>query len=253
MKEEWDSFFPYPTPRPQQIEAINRIIEAWKSGKKFAIVEAGTGVGKSAIGLTVAKYIASNSLPSEGYEAGAHFLTTQKILQEQYVSDFKRHGMLSIKSSANYRCRYHKKNSCAESLRAVGNAEQGSPFWNACAFNCNYKKAKRDYIDGKVGVTNFPYFLAETTYSGKLNSRQVLVTDECHNTELQLSKFIEVGVSEKFSKQLLKLDIPLVKTQHQAYTWVKDVYAPKLFSHVKHMKGMLTKYTGIKEKLQEFQ
>ena len=84
MKEDWDSFFPYSEPRPQQVEAINGIISAWKSGKKFAIVEAGTGVGKSAIGLTVAKYIANNSLPNEGYDAGSHFLTTQKILQQQY-------------------------------------------------------------------------------------------------------------------------------------------------------------------------
>ncbi len=253
MKEDWIGFFPYSEPRPQQVEAIEKILHAWKTGKRFAILEAGTGVGKSAIGLTVAKYIASNSLPAEGYDAGSHFLTTQKILQEQYMSDFRRHGMLSIKSSANYQCRYHKKNSCAESLRAVSNAEQGSAFWNACAFNCNYKRAKRDYVDGKIGVTNFPYFLAETTYSGKLNPRQVLITDECHNTEIQLSKFIEVGVSEKFSKQLLKLDVPMVKTQHQAYTWLKDVYAPKLFSHVKHVKGMLAKYTGLKDKIQEFQ
>ena len=109
MKEKWIGFFPYSKPRPQQVEAIDRIISAWESGKRFAIVEAGTGVGKSAIGITIAKYITSNSIPKEGFESGAHFLTTQKILQDQYMSDFKQHGMLSIKSSANYGCRYHKK------------------------------------------------------------------------------------------------------------------------------------------------
>ncbi len=251
--KDWIQYFPYEKPRPQQIEAIDSALEAWREGKKFVIIEAGTGVGKSAIGLTISKYIAANSLPSDGFESGAHFLTTQKILQEQYVKDFGRHGMLSIKSSANYQCRFHRKNTCAESLRAVANSDKGSNFWNACAFNCNYKKAKRDYVDGKTGVTNFPYFLAETTYAGKLNARQVLVIDECHNAETQLSKFIEVTVSERFAKQLLKLDMPLVRTQLQAFNWIKDVYAPKLFSHVKHMKGMLAKYTGLKDKLQEFQ
>ena len=151
MKEKWIGFFPYSKPRPQQVEAIDRIISAWESGKRFAIVEAGTGVGKSAIGITVAKYITSKSIPKEGFESGAHFLTTQKILQDQYMSDFKQHGMLSIKSSANYGCRYHRKNTCAESLRAVGNAEKGSAFCNACAINFTYKKAKKDYVDGKSG------------------------------------------------------------------------------------------------------
>ncbi len=249
----WQQYFPYNKPRKQQVDAIEGSIRAWKEGKKFVIIEAGTGVGKSAIGLTVAKYINANSLPGDGYKSGSHFLTTQKILQNQYVKDFGRHGMLSINSSANFQCRYHKKNTCAESLRAVGNTEKGSSFWNACAFNCNYKKAKRDYMEGKVGVTNFPYFLAETTYAGKLSARQTLVIDECHNAETQLSKFIEVSVSERFSKQLLKLDMPISVTQFQAYNWLKDVYAPKLFSHVKHMKAMLSKYSGLKEKLQEFQ
>ncbi len=253
MKKDWEAFFPYKEPRPQQVLAIDKIIDAWKAGKKIAIVEAGTGVGKSAIGLTVSRYIASNSLPQEGFEAGAHFITTQKILQEQYVKDFGRSGMLSLKSSSNYRCHYHKKNTCAESLRAVSNAEKGSAFWNACAFNCNYKKSKRDYVDGKLGVTNFSYFLAETAYAGKLKPRQVLVTDECHNAELQLSKFIEISVTDRFSKQFLKLDMPIVKTQNQAFTWLRDVYAPKIFSHVKHVKAMLAKYSNLKDKLMEFQ
>ena len=131
MKKDWDKFFPYAEPRQQQIEAIDKIIQAWRDGKKIAIIEAGTGVGKSAIGLTVSRYITNNSLPQEGFEPGAHFITTQKVLQEQYVKDFGRSGMLSLKSSANYQCHYHKSNTCAESLRAVSNSEKGSSFWNA--------------------------------------------------------------------------------------------------------------------------
>ena len=252
MKKDWIQYFPYPQPRSQQIEAIDAVLDAWRSGKKFAIIEAGTGVGKSAIGLTVARYIHNNELPVDGYEAGAHFLTTQKILQEQYVKDFGSAGMLSIKSSTNYQCGYYKNNTCAESLRALANADKGSSFWNSCSFNCNYKRSKRNYLSAKLGVTNFPYFLAETSYSGKIVPRQLLVIDECHNAESQLSKFIEVSVTDRFIKQFLKLDTPLVKTQKQAYDWIKDVYVPKLRSSVKHFKAMLSKYTGLQDKLKEF-
>ena len=114
------------------------------------------------------------------YEAGAYFLTTQKILQEQYVKDFGgfRGVMKSIKSSSNYTCNFNKKTSCGESLRALKTADKKSTFFKSCAFNCVYKKAKESFINSNEGVTNFPYFLAETQYSGKITPREVLVIDE---------------------------------------------------------------------------
>jgi Rad3-related DNA helicase len=249
---DWMPFFPYAEPRIQQVDIINKALEAYNAGKKFVIIEAGTGVGKSAIGYTISSYISNNSIPKDGYLAGSYFLTTQKILQEQYVKDFGRLGLKSIKSSANYSCRFYKNNTCAESSRALKTAEKGSSFWNACTFSCNYKNRKKEFLDSASSITNFPYFLAETTYSGKLQPRQVLVTDECHNAETQLSKFIEVAVTEKFAKQFLKLDFPLVKTQLQAFEWIENVYVPKLKSYVKHTEDILSKHHGLKDKLQEF-
>ncbi len=252
QEQKWKSFFPYSQPREQQVSAINQAIAAREAGKKFVILEAGTGVGKSAIGYTVARYINAHGNTDPGYQPGSYFLTTQKILQEQYVKDFNSTGMKSIKSSANYSCRYYKNNTCAESLRTLRTAEKGSSFWNACAFNCNYKNEKKAFIDAPSGVTNFPYFLAETTYSGKLQPRSVLVIDECHNAEVQLSKFIEVAVTERFSKNFLKLTMPLIKTQKQAYDWIEEVYVPKLRAHKKHVEKILAKHHGLKDKIQEF-
>ena len=54
-KISWLSKFPYNTPRPQQTKVIDQVLNEFKSGKKYAIVDCGTGVGKSAIGLTAAK------------------------------------------------------------------------------------------------------------------------------------------------------------------------------------------------------
>ena len=36
------------------------------------------------------------------YEPGSYFLTTQKVLQEQYEKDFQNKGMISLYSSSNY-------------------------------------------------------------------------------------------------------------------------------------------------------
>ena len=236
--------------RPQQEDAIDFALnECINSGKKFIIIEAGTGVGKSAVGLTISRYMAEN-VPTTA-SPGAYFLTTQKILQEQYVKDFGGlcGQMKSIKSSSNYTCSYNKKTSCAESLRALRTAEKGSMFWRACTFNCVYRNAKDGFLKSPEGVTNFPYFLAETQYAGKLTPRQVLVIDEAHNVAAELSKFIEITISSRFCKSFLGFDIPSQTTPAKYVTWIKDTYVPTISGKLKHLEQMLEKYVGLKEKI----
>ena len=86
MSSDIKKYFPYKEVRDQQQQAIEFALSEISNGKKFIVIEAGTGVGKSAIGLTIARYL-YNSMPSEK-DPGSYFLTTQKILQEQYVKDF---------------------------------------------------------------------------------------------------------------------------------------------------------------------
>ena len=248
------TYFPFDKPREQQVKAIDLTRQAFSSGKKFVVIEAGTGVGKSAIGVAINRLFQQPE--GKAYKTagdwgdGAYFLTTQKILQEQYVNDFS--DMLSLKSSSNYQCRFHKKNTCADSLRALSCADKGSKFFRTCAFNCTYKKTKEEFISGKEGITNFAYFLAETQYAKKLKPRQLLIIDEAHNIELQLSKFIEVTISQRFAKTVLKLSWPDKMTLKQSVDWVKEIYLPKLSSHVKFVKKGIEKYVGMSDRLQEF-
>ena len=74
-----------------------------------------------------------------------------------------------------------------------------------------------------------------------LAARQLLVIDEAHNIELQLSKFIEVTISERFAKTVLKLAWPGSMTLKQSVDWVRNVYLPKLSSHVKFVKKGIEK------------
>ena len=50
--------FPYAKPREEQLLAIIFGLKTFlDSNKKFCIIEAGTGVGKSAIGLTISRIL----------------------------------------------------------------------------------------------------------------------------------------------------------------------------------------------------
>ena len=252
MSTTYHKFFPYDQPREAQDKAIQFAIDAFDSGKRFVVIEAGTGVGKSAIGLTISRHInnQSNELPEE-INRGTWYLTTQKVLQEQYIKDFGKLGMKSVKSASNYDCSFKKGNTCSETQKLLKIEEKGTKLWKACAFNCHYKKAKESFIDASDSVTNFPYFLTEASYSGKITPRELLVVDEAHNTEAELSKFVEVAVSERFVKTLIKSGFGNIRTQHQAHTWMKDVYYPKLMSHMKHVKSMTEKFGGMREAIKK--
>ena len=249
----YQKFFPYEEIREQQKEAIEFCLNEFQNGKRFVIIEAGTGVGKSAIGYTVAQTMAQiNPAGSDDVLPGSWFVTTQKLLQDQYIKDYLTLGMRSIKSSTNYQCKYKKWNTCSDSQKELKGEEKGTKFWKSCVMSCVYKDAKEKFIKSKTSVTNFPYLLTESNYSGKISKRQMIVIDEAHNTETELSKFIEVTISERFCKSVLKLKLPVHKTQHQAYTWIQNIYYPKLSSHLKHIESMLEKYSGLKNKIKEF-
>ena len=190
---KYESYFPFGQIRDQQREAIEFALNEFESGKRFVIIEAGTGVGKSAIGVCISRALSSWMKPNDDYNRGSYFLTTQKILQEQYLDDFGgcKGPMTSIKSSSNYQCKYHKRQSCGESQRLLKlEQDKTSKFFRTCSFSCNYKEAKGKFMESPESITNFSYFLAETTYSGKLLPRDVLVIDEAHNSDSELSKFV---------------------------------------------------------------
>lgn len=252
MNQEIKKYFPYSSIREQQQMAIDFALNAVRNeGKKFIIIEAGTGVGKSAIGLTVARCIYKDLSGSSEKESGAHFLTTQKILQDQYIEDFGgfKGPMKSIKSSSNYTCNFNKKTSCGESLRALKTAEKGGRFWKSCTFNCVYRNEKTRFVESAEGVTNFPYFLAETQYSGKILPRKVLVIDEAHNVDSELSKFVEVTISDRFCKSFLNFSLPENCTQLQYINWISNTYVPTISSKLKHLEKMMGKYIGLAEKI----
>ena len=256
MTFEYQALFPHDQERQEQTTAIKFALDAViNQNKRFVIIEAGTGVGKSAIGLTIGRYLNGKKNSTEEFADGTYFVTTQKILQDQYVKDFggSRKQMRSIKSSSNYTCKFHKKLSCQQAQQMLRTTDKSTKFFKACSFACVYKEDKKKFLESTESVTNFPYFLTEATFSGKITPRKCLVVDEAHNVESELSKFIEIHASERFCKSILNIPWPRqVTTQYQAFGWIKNEYYPKVKSKLSFFESSLEK-SGLKSRLKEFE
>jgi len=223
---DWKKNFPLPVIRSGQEQAIEFALETFKT-KKYVVLEAPTGAGKSMIGVTLARTLAKFS--SGDFKTGSYFLTTQKMLQDQYLTDFAppKGELVSIKSAANFQCSYHSERTCSESrnaLNAMGSLAHGTRWFKTCMGQCPYKQAKKDFIEGVEGVTNYSYFLLD---SG-LEPRQFLVCDEAHTIADAICKWISIDISKKFITTALSLDIPKFKTDADLYQWVVKTYHPEL-------------------------
>lgn len=255
-QHDYVRYFPFPKIRKEQADAIEFALNAYESGKRFVVLELGTGVGKSAIGITISRYMEAHGSPMRDQNGdlltGSYVITTQKILQEQYLRDFgggpnKTCLVRSIKSSSNYQCSFYPDQSCAESRRILSKLAKhlsGSEFQKQCKTQCPYGLEKQEFIDSPISVTNFSYFLAETMYAGKLEPRALLVVDEAHNTEAELGKFIEITFSEKFARDILKCKMPKSMDQTSIYDWVKKTYMKYASKYMKDLEKSLAKLSG---------
>lgn len=252
--EEWRHYFPFKNIRQQQIDAIEFALKEFET-KKYVILDCGTGVGKSAIGFTIARYIQDRIATTKEIKDGSYFITTQKILQDQYMEDFERFDLVNIKSAQNYSCNYHKKKNCADGMQLLKSEQnKQSKFWKMCSGNgCNYKQAKQQFNSSRLGITNFAYFLHAMNFGTSMLSAKVLVIDEAHNVDQELSGFIEISISQRFSENVLNLEFPEDRDENKIFEWISKQYYPTLVAHVLSVGEKLEKFIQSSEKLKEFE
>ena len=167
--------FPFKTYRKGQKEALAQARAAFKSGKRFVVLEAPTGEGKSAIAVTLAREAQS-----------AYVLTAQKLLQDQYVRDFP--DIALMKGRANYPCLIAPTHAAAAPCIAGRKLPECD--------DCPYFLAKDTAMAATNVTMNYAYYLAELNYSGGFQPRDLLILDEAHNAEASLMSFIGVTLSD---------------------------------------------------------
>lgn len=259
---DWIQYFPFKEPRQQQIIAINFAIDAiLNQNKKFVILSAGAGIGKSLIGVTISRFLQHVSKTDENFNAGSWFLTTQKILQEQYLRDFGDPSlpisMKSIKSSTSYVCQMHEQDevpiTCGEVHRLMRANDLFKKIYCSCMGKCKYRVDKRIFLESLESITNYSYFFTESQYAGHIKPRDLLVCDECHTSPVSLQSFVEISISEKFAYQQLDVKMPEdFKSIDDAYNWLKTTYLKALQKKLREVAKMLEDLSSVADKIDSF-
>lgn len=239
---DWRPFFPLDQPRAEQAKAIEFVIEQLVGkGSNYVVMELGTGVGKSAIAITLAKWAVAwhkelVELDILGQERPkSYILTSQKILQDQYVREFK-NDVSDLRSSANFSCSWLPNQTCAETMRvkdAMSNDGFDPMALNAITCvdcNCQYKITKDSFKQADIGVTNYSYFLSETVYAGGLKPRELLILDEAHNIEAEIRKWATITIN---SKLVSSLNLKVPNDDERLRKWMCSSYVVALGKLIK--------------------
>lgn len=228
-------------PRPQQTKVLNEIQQAIINKKKFIIVQAPTGAGKSHIAATIASsssspnsqyidlvdsYKISKMDPINGwiYEDevlafdpfGCAVLTVSKSLQDQYKELFDNASIL--KGKQNYICKVDENFDCDFAPCTLT-----PKIMDDCkkTHKCPMLNARREVWKSKFGVFNYSVFLNQPEF---LKRRQYFICDEASELEDELVKHFSCEVD--YSKIKLS-DLNLLKLQSNingdSHRWITDL------------------------------
>lgn len=138
-------------------------------------------IGKSAI----AKSICSS-------HKNAFLVTATKQLQDQYIKDFPNGDLVSIKGKSNYKCIYGDKLSCEHGPCLVNKG-----LLKECRLSqsCPYYAQRDEASIANTCLTSYQYFLRAMDAVNFWKPRDILILDECHLLEQQITQWASTFLS----------------------------------------------------------
>lgn len=233
---KFKEIFSFDEPRNNQREIIEKIIKAYNDGKKYVILSAPTGTGKSCIGYAVARYFGSS-----------YILTSQKVLQDQYYKDFK---IPFVLGRSNYTCQKNTSLTCDfGACMKIAKKMCIETVSGVKTYTCPYLMARENCLSSVHSNLNYSYFLSALNADGLIKERGLIVCDEGHNLEEELLKQYIIKINKDILKFLGNLQIKLpniVETDAHKCKWLCFDFNEKVKNEYLYLKTQLDNLTGMK-------
>lgn len=227
------------TPRTAQVEIIQSIQHALDEDKRFIIVQAPPGCGKSCISAALVNYssdpsaewrdkVSNNMLLSKSKDGtyneasneercGAYVLTTTKYLQDQYEQMFSDRYVL--KGKANYDCDLEPMFNVS-----VAPCVLTPKLIDKCIFNkgCSYYNALNDMLSNKFRITNYSKYI---TLPEPARFCDILICDEASEIEETIVNYFSLSVNYKrlYSLGLRGINPVNSDKKKEIIQWLKEV------------------------------
>ncbi len=193
-------YFPYEHPRNGQLEAIMDINEALiDNDYEYALLDAGTGFGKSSIAFTLMNYYTLESYASN------YLLTATKQLQHQYHDEVTRLGFdvdyKVMKGRGNYECLVNGNNCNRGECKIKDVSEKERCPYGLYDFEsltnggCNYWTAKLECASSDVAVMNYDVLMVDRMYVHHYMPRDLMICDEAHNIESKIMNQASISLT----------------------------------------------------------
>jgi len=181
INEDLNIYYPLDLkPRDQQIELLELSKKSINNGKKFILLNAPTGVGKSYFAIMFANWY-KNAVNSD---AKFDIITNSKILQDQYKKDYD--FLADLRGQSNYKCARH--NTDCRTGKEMNKTLKQMP-----CMACPYDIKKESWVSDDISLTNFHLFNSFVFYVKETmaeRSPNVLFVDEAHSFEELFCDFI---------------------------------------------------------------
>jgi Rad3-related DNA helicase len=152
--------------------------EIIQSDKRFVMLSAPTGLGKSLI-CAMAAYALSNKI---------NYVCSDKQLQHQLLEDFPEAVLL--KGRSNYVCNLFPH------LNADTCTAKCSDY-KTDIIKCNYYDQKTKLLKADFRILNTYYILFEMNYAGQLSGQDLFILDEADSLDLIFINFVSLQVSDR--------------------------------------------------------
>lgn len=193
--------------REGQEELINKFIDfATQNDKKYLLFQGATGIGKSLIALTAAKYLSKNVSDFN------MFITSSKnILLDQYSRDYDKHISI-IKGKSNYPCLLDNHYTYADAPCHANKCLK-------CKHNsvCPYRQALAAALRDPIVFTNLHFLLLELDYGKRFAKRDLLIIDEAHSVEAVLVDYRTISYTEANIKKIQDIINDIKSNNHPLF------------------------------------